>query len=85
MDDSMTALDSIRMRAGLAQNRYGDFASTHEALGVLIEEFQELQSAIHGNNIDAVRQEAFDLAAVAFRLAKACGSESGAFFERSVK
>jgi len=30
-----------------AEARYGGFNSTHEALGVLVEEFDELRAAIH--------------------------------------
>lgn len=55
-----------------AVSRYGPFASTHEALGVASEEWDELREAIRANDLCAIREEALDLAAVAFRLADAC-------------
>jgi len=66
-----------------ARVRYGDFASTHEALGVLTEEYQELIEAIHGNRMDRIQTEALQVAAVAMRLAEAC--ERTGFVSRSVK
>jgi len=66
-----------------AQERYGDFASTHEALGVLTEEYYELVEAIRGNRLDRIQREAVQVAAVALRLAEAC--DKGAFAARSVK
>jgi NTP pyrophosphatase (non-canonical NTP hydrolase) len=67
-----------------AQRRYGDFTSTHEALGVLIEEIDELKDAIRNNAIEAVREEAIDAAAVLLRLAVQCRT-SAQLRERSVK
>ena len=52
-----------------AQERYGPMRSTHEALGVLLEEFIELQDAIRANDLPQVRKEAIQLSAVALRLA----------------
>jgi NTP pyrophosphatase (non-canonical NTP hydrolase) len=52
-----------------AHTAYGLFTSTHEGLGVLFEEFDELRSAIHANNLDDVQHEALQVAAVAMRLA----------------
>ena len=51
-----------------ADKRYGNFTSTHEALGVCLEEWNELQDAIHANDIDAIRKECIDLAAPLIRL-----------------
>jgi hypothetical protein len=70
-----------------SQERYGDFASTHEALGVALEEWDELRAALHDNNLIAIRNEAIDLAAVLVRLAVACDytAEYSAFQERSLK
>jgi NTP pyrophosphatase (non-canonical NTP hydrolase) len=67
-----------------SQERYGDFASIHEALGVALEEWDELRTAMHANAIESVREEAIDLAAVLIRLANQCRS-SKKLRERSVK
>ena len=67
-----------------AQARYGNFASTHEALGVALEEWNELQEAIRSNAIESVREECIDLAAVLIRLAVQCRS-SGNLRQRSTK
>lgn len=53
-----------------AYKRYGHFASTHEALGVAVEEWHELIDAIRSNNLDDVRRECMDLAAVLIRFAQ---------------
>lgn len=68
--------------AGCAQSKYGDFASAHEALGVLIEEVDELKTAIHANKLGSVYLEAIQVAAVALRLAWHC-EWSDAFKRRS--
>ena len=60
----------IEARIERAARRYGPFASTHEALGVAIEEWDELRDAIHANDMRAVRHECLDLAAVLIRLAR---------------
>jgi hypothetical protein len=65
-------LHEIEAKAELAAGRYGPFASTHEALGVALEEWDELRAAIHSNALGAVEMECIDLAAVLFRLARAC-------------
>lgn len=77
-------------RVEAAEVRYGQFASTHEALGVAVEEFDELRDAIHANDLVATRDEALDVAAVMLRLASACDDEHrgeavSAFGRRSVK
>ncbi len=55
-----------------ARDRYGNFTSTHEALGVALEEWTEFVNAVHSNDFTAVRHEALDLAAVLLRLAGNC-------------
>lgn len=55
-----------------AAKRYGDFTSTHEALGVLVEEFDELRAAIHANKLASISTEACQVAAVALRLHDVC-------------
>ena len=51
-----------------ADARYGNFASAHEALGVASEEWDELRDAIRANDMEAIRHEALDMAAVLVRL-----------------
>lgn len=72
----------LQERIDAADARYGPFASTHEALGVASEEWDELRAAIHANNLTAMRNECLDLAAVLVRLAD-CDGEY--FKRRSVK
>ena len=67
-----------------ADGRYGDFASTHEALGVMCEEWGELQEAIRSNNFDAIHRECLDLAAACVRLAEQSMTNQ-ALRKRSVK
>lgn len=67
-----------------AQDLYGNFTSTHEALGVALEEWNELQDAIKANALESVRDEAIDLAAVLIRLADQC-RRSENLKRRSVK
>lgn len=75
--------DELREEMIRAQIRYGNFASTHEALGVLTEEYHELIGAIQGNRVDRIQQEALQVAAVALRLAESC--DKTGFVSRSVK
>jgi NTP pyrophosphatase (non-canonical NTP hydrolase) len=70
----MTVTNDLIARIDAATERYGPFASTHEALGVAAEEWDELREAIRSNDLDAIRSEALDLAAVAMRLAASCES-----------
>jgi NTP pyrophosphatase (non-canonical NTP hydrolase) len=86
----MSASHDLLIRCESAQRRYGDLASTHEALGVALEEWDELRDAIRSNNIIAIRNEALDLAAVLVRLAEHCDKAhlldmATAFAERSMK
>lgn len=86
----MSILDDLQLDAQMykrilaADARYGPFASSHEALGVASEEFDELREAIRANDIEAIRSEALDLAAVLVRLWAQLG-EDGAMRDRSVK
>lgn len=64
-----TRLDAaLYPRILTADARYGNFASAHEALGVASEEWDELRDAIRANNLEAIRHEALDMAAVLVRL-----------------
>ncbi len=71
-------------RIELSAKRYGQFASTHEALGVALEEWTELVDAVRSNKLGAIEHEALDLAAVCIRLALACAA-GGTFGIRSTK
>jgi hypothetical protein len=62
------AIGDLDRRIMLADKLYGPFASTHEALGVCSEEWDELRAAIHANDGNAIRHEALDLAAALIRL-----------------
>jgi hypothetical protein len=65
-----SVLDEIRQHIAASDARYGPFASTHEALGVACEEWDELRAAIHSNKLASVEEECIDLAAVLIRLAE---------------
>lgn len=70
-----TAIVEITTTADAAQSLYGDFASMHEAYGVLAEEAAELFDAVRmrqtgtGRGL-AIEREAIDVAAVALRIAE---------------
>ncbi len=83
MDDSLIVADLIDQEAEHASAEYGPFASAHEALGVLLEEVQELAEAIRGHSLEFVLREAVQVAAVALRLAEQCRESSEAFQKRS--
>lgn len=61
--------DAIYGEIHKANRRYGPFRSSHEGLGVLVEECDELRDAIHRNDIESIRTEAIQVAAVATRVA----------------
>lgn len=79
-----SSMEEIFDHIKASDDRYGDFTSTHEALGVATEEFAELIRAVRRNAIYEVREEAIDLAAVCIRLACVCLSNQF-FRERSTK
>ena len=76
-------LQAIQAEASHARSVYGPPASTQEALGVLLEEFDELKESIRANDIDAIYLEAIQVASVAYRLAWECMNGSDRFLERS--
>jgi len=82
MIDSLT-MGSLNARIEAARDRYGDFASTHEALGVACEEWDELRDAIRDNDLPQVDLECLDLAAVLIRLVASLRTD--ATWRRSVK
>ncbi len=69
------AIVEIRTEADAAQGRFGDFASMHEAYGVLAEEVDELFDAVKLRQTDMSRaqqieREAIQVAAVCLRIAE---------------
>jgi NTP pyrophosphatase (non-canonical NTP hydrolase) len=79
----MNALEELEDRVGQSRARYGAYTSSHEALGVISEEYQELMQAVRGNYASSIYEEALDLAACALKLAQDCEDE--AFKARSGK
>jgi NTP pyrophosphatase (non-canonical NTP hydrolase) len=77
-------MSGIYSRIESAEQRYGDFTSTHEALGVALEEWDELREAVRTNDLARVESECLDLAAVLIRLADTVRS-SQPMRARSVK
>lgn len=45
----------------LIQKGDGAFVSTHEALGIIAEEYDELKDAVRSNNIEDVKKELLDI------------------------
>lgn len=72
MSTISATLLAVGREAQAAADHYGPFASTHEALGVLCEEWDELREAIHCNDAAAIAEEALQVSAVALRLATLC-------------
>lgn len=76
-------LAQVAAEADRAAAKYGPFASVHEAIGVLVEEWDELRAAVHANDLEAIHREALQVAAVAYRLAAQTADPSAAFSRRS--
>lgn len=68
MNISQECADGLYDRIAEADSRYGDFKSTHEAIGVAMEEWQELIDEIRRNDPNTIKRECLDLAAVLIRL-----------------
>jgi NTP pyrophosphatase (non-canonical NTP hydrolase) len=69
------AVAAARLEAEVAQHKFGDYASMHEAYGVLAEEVAELFEAVRMRQADtqrarAICREAIQVAAVALRIAE---------------
>jgi NTP pyrophosphatase (non-canonical NTP hydrolase) len=62
-------IGGIELRIVKAHQRDGDFASTHEGMGVAVEEWDELREAVRANDLTRVYNECLDLAAVLIRMA----------------
>lgn len=73
----------IAARIERADDRYGPFRSTHEAMGVALEEWTEFIEAVRSNQLLDIYEEALDLAAVMIRLAGSLQDDELA--RRSVK
>lgn len=76
-------MGQIEARIAHADKRYGPFASTHEAMGVGLEEWNEFCDAVRANALGSVKWEALDLAAAMIRLARDIDNEQ--LQRRSVK
>ena len=63
-------LNKIQSQIDECQNKYGSYASLHEAYGVLMEEIKELENEIFKKHRDFERIEAetIDILTVLFRL-----------------
>lgn len=70
-------------RINYAFERYGHFSSTHEALGVALEEWHELIEQVRQNSMAGIEMECLDLAAVLIRLVESIDRDE--LKERSVK
>ena len=51
-----------KLKYRLEQKGYHSFASTHEILGIITEEYHELVDAQKSNNISEIRHELLDVA-----------------------
>lgn len=60
----------ILRRIDHANKRYGPLRSSHEGLGVALEEWNELQDAVKSNVPSDIAWECLDLAAVLIRMAE---------------
>ena len=78
-------LMAIEERISSAHERYGPFASTHEAMGVALEEWIEFVDAVRSNKLGSVEWECLDLAAVLLRLARTIRENDKPFAKRSGK
>lgn len=61
----------IEIIARRASRKFGAFRSSHEALGVALEEFNELCDAVKSNDMAQITRECADLAAVCIRMGEA--------------
>lgn len=61
---------------------FGNFSSTHEAMGVCMEEWDEFRDAVRLNDKDEVQNECLDLAVALLRLYEQL-DESAALRKRS--
>jgi hypothetical protein len=81
--DLASAADDVLCEVERASARFGPFNSSHEGLGVLIEEIRELEDAIRANSMEAIAKEAMQVSAVALRFYAQCRKASDGFRTRS--
>ena len=65
-------INKIQRELSSTRNKYPPFHSSHEGLGVILEEWDELKEAVRNNNISQQRTEAIQLAAMAIRFIQDC-------------
>lgn len=60
----MKAVDKTveKLKFRLKQKGYGTFASKHEILGVITEEYKEFVDAVHSKDYEEMKSEIIDLA-----------------------
>lgn len=68
MDSPEVIFDELERRMRRDDGLFGEFASTHEAMGVAMEEWDEFRQAIRSNDVDEVQNECLDLIVVLLRL-----------------
>lgn len=64
MSQTNAAVTELRgkLHERLKEKGYGSFASSHEILGILQEEFDEFKEAVHTNSALDLRSELYDIA-----------------------
>ena len=72
----MSVHDRIDAEICRAEERYGQFRSSHEGFGVLAEEVSELLDAIRANDHRWIQREAIQVSAVAARIAESMDNPS---------
>jgi len=60
--DIALSLVAQKMKVRLKHRGEGTFASQHEILGIITEEYHELVQAVHGNDKDELIEELLDVA-----------------------
>jgi NTP pyrophosphatase (non-canonical NTP hydrolase) len=51
-----------KLQERLREKGFGTFASSHEILGIITEEYKEMLDAVHKNNIESLKLELMDIA-----------------------
>lgn len=73
MQRDTDTLNDVKLELARARSRHGSFASAHEGHSVILEEFHELEQWVfkkrEHRDLDAMRHEAVQLAAMAMKFA----------------